>query len=345
MRRLSVLLLVFFLAGAVLSSPTYAQDGLSGLSEQIENFGQSYVDGYVQPISDAFGANLNAGLFRSADVGNGFLPMLPFDVYLGVSTSGALMGSGNQTFSPPSGETSTRTVEQNGQEVTLETTLVAPEEVPNVFGETSPTGNITVITRIQETGETRTQSYEVPPGLIDTPVAPLIVPQLGVGSIAGTDVQLRYLPQTNLSYGGNSFGEVGLTGVAVRHDIDQWIPVPLPVNLAAQGAWNQLTLSTQGQEVLNASGWAFNVHASKGIPVLPVIVYGGLQAETFSVTYDYTFKTPLGTDVPISLEQESANSFRGLAGVSLSLAVLRFNVDYAVGNGNNVVTAGLGVRL
>lgn len=345
MRRLSVFLLAFFLTGTLLSSAAHAQDGLSGLSGQIENFGQSYVDGYVQPISDAFGANLNAGLFRSADVGNGFLPMLPFNVYVGLSTSGALMGSANKTFRPPLGETSTRTVEQGGQEFTLETTLVAPEEVPNVFGDTNPTGNIEVITRNRETGETRTQSYDVPPGLIDTPVAPLIVPQLGVGSIAGTDIQLRYLPQSNLSYSGNSFGEVGLTGLAVRHDLDQWLPVPLPINIAAQGAWNQLTLATQGQEILNASGWAFNVHASKGIPVLPVILYGGLQVETFSVTYDYTFKSPLGTDVPVSFEQKAANTFRGLAGVSLSLAVLRFNIDYAIANGNNVVTTGLGVRL
>lgn len=352
MRRTSTVVLALFLMGALFSSPALGQDGLDGLNEQLQNIGEEYVDGYVQPISDAFGANLNAGLFRTADVGNGFLPMLPFDVYLGVSTSGALIGSADKSFVAPR-ETFETTIERNGQQVTQRTEIqvvdptqgVTDVEVPNAFGDTDPRGQLVVMSTILETGDTQVRQYDVPPGLIDTPVAPLIVPQLGVGSIAGTDVQFRYLPQSSISYGGSSFGEVGLTGVAVRHDLDQWVPAPLPFNVAAQGAWNQFTLKSQGNEILDASGWAVNVHASKGIPVLPVLVYGGLQYEKFNVTYDYTFTSPLGTEIPLSVEQDASNTVRGLAGVSLSLALVRFNVDYAVANGNNVVTAGFGVRL
>lgn len=350
MRRLSRLSLFLAVLGLFLCpSLARAQSGLGGLSGELKTLGQQYVDGYVQPITDAFGANLNAGLFRTADVGNGFVPGLPFNVYLGVSTSGALMGPTNKSFEPPEEEFE-RTFTQDGQEVTQTNSISVrgPDEVPNVFGDTDPDGVLEIRSTNRVNGRVvkdTAQTFDVPPGLVDTPIAPLIVPQLGVGAIAGTDVQVRYLPKTNLSYSGTDFGTIGLVGVAVRHDIDQWIPAPLPLNLAVQGSWNEFTFSSNDQEILNASGWALNAQVSKGVPVLPVTFYGGLQYENFSVEYDYTFTSPLGNEIPLSLEQDASNTFRALGGVSLTLAVIRINVDYALGNGNNVVTAGLGVRL
>lgn len=345
MRRLSRFALILPLVGLFfLPNLTQAQ-GLGGLQDQIRNVGQQYVDGYVQPISDAFGADLNGGLFRTSDVGNGFLPGLPIDVYLGVSVSGALMGPANDSFSPPQ-ETFTRTV--NGREIETTITVEGPnggpkDRVPNVFGETEPEGRLIVESTAE--GQTETKTYDIPPGLVDTPVAPLIVPQLGVGSIAGTDVQVRYLPKAQITYSGTDFGKIGLKGIAIRHDLDQWIPVPLPLQLAAQGSWNEFSFNSGGQELLNASGWALNVQASKGIPVLPLTVYGGLQYEKFNVEYDYTFSSPTGDDIPVSLEQQASNTTRGILGLSIDLTLLRINADYAVSNGNNVATVGAGIRL
>jgi hypothetical protein len=353
MRRISRLALVLSLAG-LFFLPTLTQaQGLGDLRNQIQNVGQQYVDGYVQPVSDAFGADLNGGLFRTADVGNGFLPGLPINVYLGVSVSGALMGPANKSFTPPREQVS-RTFTRNGQQVTQTSTIevVGTDEVPNVFGETEPPQDwqlrITSVSRSNgNVVRSDTSTQAVPPGLVDTPVAPLIVPQLGLGTVAGTDVQVRYLPKVNLSYSGTDFGKVGMKGLAIRHDIDQWIPVPLPLQLAAQGSWNQFTFSSGGEELFDASGWALNVQASKGIPVVPVVVYGGLQYEKFNVEYNYEFQSPIGggEPIPISLEQQASNTTRGILGLSVDLTVLRLNVDYAVSNGNNVATVGAGFRL
>jgi hypothetical protein len=347
MRRSSRFALILPIVLLLFPTLAPAQDGLGDLRNQIQKVGQQYVDGYVQPVSDAFGADLNGGLFRTADVGNGFLPGLPIDVYLGVSVSGALMGPANDNFSPPQ-ETFTRTV--NGREIETTITVEGPtggpkDQVPNVFGETEPEGQLVIESTAG--GQTERKTEPIPPGLIDTPVAPLIVPQLGLGTIAGTDVQVRYLPESNITYAGNSFGKVGLTGVAVRHDLDQWIPVPLPLQLAAQGAWNQFTFSSGGEELFDASGWALNVQASKGIPVLPLVVYGGLQYEKFTVDYNYEFQAPIGDGepIPISLEQQASNTTRGIVGLSVDLALLRLNADYAISNGNNVASIGAGVRL
>ena len=347
MRRISRLALVLSLAG-LFFLPTLSQaQGLGDLRDQIQNVGQQYVDGYVQPVSDAFGANLNGGLFRTADVGNGFLPGLPINVYLGVSVSGALMGPANDSFAPPA-ESFTRTV--NGQEVVTTISVEGPnggpkDRVPNVFGETEPEGQLVIESTAN--GQTERRTEPIPPGLIDTPVAPLIVPQLGLGTIAGTDVLVRYLPKAQITYSGTDFGKVGLKGLAVRHDIDQWIPVPLPLQLAAQGSWNQFSFESGGEELFDASGWALNVQASKGIPVIPVVVYGGLQYEKFTVDYSYNFQAPIGNgeSIPINLEQQASNTTRGILGLSVDLTVLRLNVDYAVSNGNNVATVGAGLRL
>ena len=351
MRRLSSSICVFALASLLFVSPARAQQGLDDLSdlrETLRTISGEYADSYVQPITNTFGAGVSSGLFRSADVGNSLIPGFPLNVYAGVSVSGTLTSSMKKSFRPfGNGQTS---FVSNGQEFTV--TYEGTGTVPTVLGETEPPGSDLVV-ETDVNGQTREVARaKAPQGLIDTPIAPILIPQVGVGSIAGTDVQLRYFPKSELSWSGSSYGTVGVFGLAVRHDIDQWFPAPLPLNVAVQGAWNQFSLENdlgQGaaQEVLDASGWAFNLQASKGVTVLPVAFYGGLQYEKFNVDYNYTF--PLDRDdvedPEISLSQTAANRFRALAGFSLTFAVVRFNVDYAIGSANNVLTTGLGVRL
>jgi hypothetical protein len=351
------------LGTSLISLPAQAQrgqDDLSDLGDALQTISKGYADNYVQPVTDAFGAGMNSGLFRTADVGNSFIPGLPVDVYLGVSVSGTLTSSMETSFRPfGNGQT---TFQSDGQTFSVRyeernSNNIAAGEAPTVLGETEPPGPDLVV-RTDLDGNGTIESDEVvsdpkaPQGLLDTNIAPIVVPQLGIGSVAGTDLQVRYFPKTTLSGGGGSYGKVGLFGIAVRHDIDQWFPAPLPFQLAVQGAWNQFSLENDlesggSTEVLDASGWAFNVQASKGIPVVPVVLYGGLQYEKFNVDYDYTLNLTGAPNQEISLSQTSANNFRGLAGLSISIppTPVRINVDYAIGSENNVVTTGLGVRL
>lgn len=346
MRRFSSLSVAALLLGFLLiPSPVQAQQGiddLSDLREALRVVSKGYADNYVQPVTDAFGANVNGGLFRTADVGAGFLPLLPFDIYLGVSVSGTLTSSMKKRFT-----FETETFTSDGRDFTV--SIDGNNQVPTAFGQTEPTGADLVV--VDEQTGLEVARAKAPQGLVDTPIAPLPVPQLGIGAVAGTDVQVRYFPTATLSAGGGSYGEVGLFGLAVRHDLDQWVPAPLPFNVAVQGAWNQFSLKNdfrgESQEVLDASGWALNLQASRGVPVLPIVLYGGVQYEKFNVDYSYTLDLEQ-SDVPpvdLRLDQTAANQFRALAGFSLTLAVLRFNVDYAIGSNQNVVTTGLGVRL
>lgn len=350
LRAAALALAVVLVAG--LSAPAHAQfnpndvdpGDLDDLTRALQFVGESYADNYVQPISDAFGAGMNAGLFRTADVSGGLLPGV--DVYLGVSVSGALMASSDKRFTPPTDE-----VTAGGQ--TFRVSVDGADDVPTAFGSTDTPDGTLVVETANGTVVTRT---ELPPGLVDTPVAPLVIPQLGVGSLFGTDVQLRYLPETRIY----QYGTVGLFGVAVRHSISQYLPLS-PVDIAIQGAWNQMSLKnrnalTSGGEtvagdVLDAAGWAINAQISKSLPVLPVTFYGGLQYENFDVEYSYIFDPTATGGLPdvtepivLDLDQTASNRVRGLAGVSLTLAVVRVNVDYAL-SANDSVTFGLGVRL
>jgi hypothetical protein len=349
MRLRSVLFgFALLLSTSLIALPAQAQQGqddLSDLGDALQTISKGYADNYVQPVTDAFGAGVNSGLFRTADVGNSFIPGLPVDIYLGVSVSGTLTSSMKTSFEPFGGGTEQFT--SNGRDFTVD--YEGTGDVPTVLGETEPPGPDLVV---REDGIGEVARAKAPQGLLDTNIAPIVVPQLGIGSVAGTDLQVRYFPKTTLSGGSGSYGKVGLFGIAVRHDLDQWFPAPLPFQLAVQGAWNQFSLENDlesggSTEVLDASGWAFNVQASKSIPVVPVVLYGGLQYEKFNVDYDYKFPLDDGTELDISLSQTAANSFRGLAGLSISIppTPVRINVDYAIGNENNVLTTGLGVRL
>ena len=334
------------LGGVLFSTPAHAQDDLSDLGKALQTISEGYADNYVQPITDTFGAGMGGGLFRSADVGDSLIPGFPVNLYLGVSVSGTLTSSMDESFKPFGGGTESFSNDQ-GNSFTVDYISSGDEKVPTALGETnSPDGSLEITN--DQTGFTETAP--APQGLVDTPIAPIVVPQFGIGSVAGTDLQVRYFPKTELSARGGSYGKVGLFGIAVRHDIDQWFPAPLPLNLAVQGAWNQFSLENDlngsTTEVLDASGWAFNVQASKGIPVVPLQFYGGLQYEKFNTDYNYSYNP--GGSIPeqnFSISQDAANSFRGLAGFSLTLTVVRINVDYAIGNENNVVTTGLGLRI
>jgi len=311
---------------------------LDDLSKALRVATGNYADAYVQPVTDAFGAGMNSALFRTADAGGGILPMI--DIYVGVSVTGTLMASSDRTFLPE-GET----ISLGGRAFSVEYSGGA---VPTAFGSTDTPDEFLQF-RDQNTGQLLRDSEgsvvrsTLPPGVVDTPVAPLLIPQLGVGTAFGTDVMLRYLPQTRIK----AYGTVGVFGVGVRHSISQYIPMS-PIDLAVQGVYNSVSLEDRNIEgdVLDASGWAFNLQASKSLPVVPVTFYGGLQYETFSSEYAYEFNPTSESIDPVSfsLDQSSSNRVRGLAGVTITLAVVRINVDYSL-SANDVVTAGIGVQL
>ena len=341
MHTLQARLLPFLIVLAVLIvPPSQAQNrDTDELGGALSSIGQQYADNYTQPITDALGANLNAGLFRTAEVGGeGIIPVI--DVYVGVAGLGALTSGSKTAF-----RLSEDDIPTDDKTLTIE---YPDEDLPTVFGEENSPRNATLKENGQEVGD-----VELPPGLLDTPIAPLAIPQIGVGTVFGTDAQVRFLPETSIS----DYGSVSLFGLSVRHSLSQYIPLS-PVNLAVQGTWQSLSLSGSDDsinsgEIVDASGWALNAQVSKSVPVAPITFYGGLQYEQFGVDVGYTFEATTNqrgnsqtstTTSTVSFEQDASNNVRALAGVSVTLAVIQLNVDYALAS-NNTVSAGVGITL
>jgi hypothetical protein len=326
-RALASLLALTLLAAV----PAHAQDS-DELADALSRIGQQYATNYTRPVADALGADMNAGLFRTAAFGEtGLLPGI--DVYVGASVMGAFTAGSPDAFQPSDDRIQT----DNGRTLIVK---YPNQDLPTAFGDGDSPGNAELID--QQTG-TQMGEVTLPGSLINTPIAPLVVPQVGVGTVLGTDAQLRYLPETSF----NDYGTVALVGVSVRHSLSQYIPLS-PINVAVQGTWQRLSLSgseggRNSREIVEASGWALNAQVSKDVPVLPLTFYGGVQYERFGVDVNYTFNAS-GQTATFTYEQDAANKVRALAGMSLSLAILRINVDYALSS-NNTVSAGVGLTL
>lgn len=339
MRR-SFWITVFLLAATAI--PGRAQE----LGELIEGVGRAYSEPYLQPMVNALGIDMNTGLFHSARVGGGLLPLV--DVYVGAKVMGAFLPDDDRTLSVVY-ETELP-VDFEGETYIVPTTINI-DEAPTVFGDDSP-GVVQVNVDYTHPGPDdmqgtpddvpidTTTTFELLPGLVDTPIVPFIVPQIGLGSFMGTDVTIRYLPQI----GFQDYGSVGFTGFGVRHSISQYIPL-FPISLSAQVMWQKMSIEDdEDNEIFAASALAGNVVASKSLLLLTV--YGGLQVERSSVDVEYTFDPEVEGVAPQQIEFDLTgdNNFRAVAGFALNLGPMLVNFDAGVGN-TTVVSGGVGVSL
>ncbi|MBN1542030.1 hypothetical protein JW992_07760 [candidate division KSB1 bacterium] len=182
---LALLMLIF--AGVV-----NAQD----LQTTIAKYTSENGKGYLQPLADAFGANLNSGLYHQARIKKSGLQL-----HFALVTMTAPIAEDQKTF--------TATTED----------LFYPKttvEAPTVFGRSE---NIAV----EGVGGT---AYIFPAGF-DIKSVPVAVPQLSIGSLFGTQATLRYI-EIDL---GENWGPLNLYGWGIRHSINPYLP-SLPVDLA-----------------------------------------------------------------------------------------------------------------
>ena len=127
------------------------------------------------------------------------------DLYVGVAGMGALTAG-----SPESFQLTNDVIEAgNGRQLRIE---YPNTDLPTAFGENESPGSADIID-VQT--DTKVDEVPLPSSLIDTPIAPLAVPQIGAGTVLGTDAQIRFLPETSIS----DYGSVSLFGLSVRHSL------------------------------------------------------------------------------------------------------------------------------
>jgi hypothetical protein len=319
------------LAALVLSAhPINAQDDLSTkLSQFLGENGTKY----IQPAISSFSADLNSGIFQSAEVHG----LLGFDV--GFVAMFAPVLDSKKTFRA----TLPETVDING--VTYHAGRDYDEFVttPTALG---PETGAEVLTK----GGTPT-GFQFPGGT-DLKLIPLIAPQLKVGGPMGTELIIRYVPEVTLN---DAVGKLKLVGIGAKHSISQWLPGPSVTGAAKPGSF-PLDISvglmyqafsiqdTAGGDFIKTKAFSIGAQASKNI--LFLTIYGGIAYETATTTISYNYQPTVseGIEIPpqrVNLEGiKGDNTFRITGGLKFHWLLIDLFADYSVAS-QPAISAGL----
>lgn len=286
-----------------------ASGSAAQIGDQLSNYTGDNATGYLRPLADAFGGDLNSGLFHSAHIPTN-------DKYFSVEfrVMAVFFGDDDRTFNATTegGFTPQQTAEVS--------TVVGP-------------GEATIITN--ESGA----SFAFPGGF-DLNSFTLAAPQIRFGSYSGTEGLIRYFA---LDVGDLELGKVTLFGLGLRHSISQYLGPDFPVDLAGGFFWQRFKLgeNTAGGDLISSSALMFGVQASKryGEGVAFVEPYAGLSIDRHSMEVAFESEA-LGPAEMIDLEFDTDTTARLTLGVAFRLALMNAHIEYSVA-GQNSLSFGL----
>jgi hypothetical protein len=265
------------------------------LEKALKQFDANGVKGYIQPLADLFGANMNAGFYHSAAI-----PTSGLHVALDFIAMGAQVGDDQKTY-----------------------IATAPATFPQlrtatIFGDKAALVTSTVDTSLHFKG--------IADGIISTSLLPLAVPQLTIGNIYGTQVSLRFI--TVPSSTTKKLGTITLVGGGLRHSISQYLP-DLPLDLAGSVFYTRFSVG----DVIDFKSIAFGAQASKKFSVLAL--HGGVQYEKSTMNLTYNTVSLLATSPNVDISLDGANTFRLTVGAGIDLVVFHLFADANFGSITN----------
>lgn len=288
---------------------------------------------YVKPIVQGWGADLNSGFYHSADLHD----ILGFDIQLKVSAARLSDEDKTYDFEMPD------QITYNAFTLRAGTDYEKFVRTPTAVGSKGET-----IVRTKSTSIVPNQEIARLPGGYDIPISPLIVPQAAIGLPFGLEVMGRFIPTTTISNEGTEIGKVNFLGFGVRHDIDQYIPVPLPIDLAVHFMTQKFNFKdASDNNLISANAMAYGLEASAKAAIFTL--YGGFQLESskFTIgpyTATYTEGTQTRTVRVNEFEIEGKNKSRFHAGLRLVLLIVNIHADYSFAE-TPVITVGAGITL
>lgn len=321
--------------------------------------GVKYIQAYISPWANAFGAGLNGGWYNTAKPHK----LGGFDITTNISVG----------VVPTSAETFDLTKIGLSSSVTA-----ASSKAPTVAGPGSDGPAMTY-----KVNGVTLASFNAPKGsglrYIPVPTA-----QIGIGLPFGTEVKVRFIPKIKIKD-----GDVSLWGVGIMHSIMQYVPgyklspfdvsvfagytklsANVPLSLEPDLNFSQAyttpynTATAFSNQNLKTSVQALNVSALGSVKLAIITFYGGLgycKTKT-AVDVQGSYPTPVfvttpapghveynntgvktGADFP-KLNIENFSGLRANVGFRLTMAVVTFHVDYTRAQ-YNVLTAGLGISI
>jgi hypothetical protein len=292
-------------AGLALSlfAPTASLAGDSTVQNQISVYTGPNAVGYLQPLANAFGAALNSSFGYSA-----YIPPKPgFHISLEAPVMGVFFEDEDRVFKA--------TTESGFQPVTSDV------DAPTVVGD----GDAVIVTG------TGGATFAFPGGL-DLNSFGLIVPQLRVSSLMGTEAVVRWV---SFDAGDADIGDISLFGIGGRHSLSQYMGGSPMLDLAVGALWQTFSVGENdfGNDFVESNALSIQLQASKRAPIGFFVFepYGGVAWEKVDVDLEYDDAN--GEPVSVSLEGE--NDVRFTVGAGLNFAAGHVWADYSFANTNN----------
>ncbi len=283
--------------GMLLPLMAIALPAAAQIEDQLSAYTGDNAIGYLQPLADAFGADLNDGWYYSGKV-----PAAGPHFKLELRYMSVRFGDEDRVFNATT----------EGAFTPAQTV-----EAPTIVGGES----------VEVQGDNGT-AYAFPGGF-NLDAFALAVPQIRVGSIMGTEAVIRYFA---MDTGDVELGKISLIGLGVRHSISQYLPL-FPVDLAAGFLWQSFTVGENdaGDDLLSTNTLSIGVQASKGFGMLEP--YGGLSFDTFSMDVNYE---DINTGEAISLDCGSDKSMHLTLGLAAKLYLLNLHGEVNVASQNSI---------
>ncbi len=335
------------------------------LTETLTKMAGSAAQGYVQPVASGFGADLNGGWFHKSpqtkifgiDLELGFVAMGTFTTEENktFSASGAFRFGGGAVGTGSQAENIAKNIPNYALLPALQKQQVidaiSSKEFqvgisgPTIVGTKQDTMKIAIpASTITANGQTytingNTQRLDGVTGVLDgAAMIPLAAPQASIGTIYGTQLTFRYLPDVEIS---KEIGKFKYFGFGIQHNLGMWLPIPV-VDVSASFFTQNLKVGT----IFESKATAFGLNASKqlGFAFLNVTPYAGFMLESSKMNVTYNFEVDKGNGVketiPVGFELIGENKSRITVGLGIRLLVVNINVDYNIGKQNSA-TAGL----
>ena len=289
---------VLVLALALQSASARIAFADGAVQNQISVYSGPNAIGYLQPLTNAFGATLNSAFGYSA-----YIPTSSFHLSIEAPMMGVYFEDPDRTF-----RAATEAGFQPAQHVTAPTVV----------------GNGDAVTVTGAGGV----SYSFPGGL-DLNSFALVVPQLRMGSVAGTEALVRWIA---FDRGDSDIGTISLFGIGARHSISQFMGEKPLLDIAVGALWQQFKVGKNftGDDFCTSDALLLQLQAGKRAPVGTVIFepYASVQWEKLEA--DITYDDPDGDVVRISTEAQ--NHWRFTLGAALDFAVGHLFLDYSFSN-------------
>jgi Family of unknown function (DUF6588) len=329
----------------------HAQD----LNQTLSNLSEDAAKAYVAPIVSGFGADLNSGWVHRIPKAEKF----GFDLEITIVGMGTFFGDANKTFSSSGNfrfnqdqayNMTSDISNPNARDAIVNQIISTDFQVgiggPTVVG--AKDQNV-VISFPGKTFTYNSQDYTVPAQDIVLPVTgylgnislmPLAAPQISLGTVYGTSLELRFLPSMQIS---SDLGNFSYFGIGFQHNPAVWFDdLKLPVDLSVDFYTQTLKVGT----IFKSSATMFGINAGRtfGWSMLNVTPYAGLSFESSTITVNYvqTVDTQTGPeDLNISFDLKGENSARFTIGAAFKLAIINLNIDYSLAKYNSA-SVGLG---